>query len=197
MKTMSPSQITERVVDCYPFEGEWKKILGEPDIRFSTLIRGEAKSGKSTYAAKFSQYISQFGKTLYVSAEERLNSKTLQQRIKQCGVTSDKIRFIHTKNIAEIEKFIQNGGYRFVIIDSIQHVQMSYNDFEALRFKFRRRKLSWHLIMQMGENITKWKHEVDVLIEVRQGRAYVHGRYSAADSMRVLNESNGQTSLFQ
>ncbi|MEI8087833.1 MAG: hypothetical protein WCG93_16600 [Paludibacter sp.] len=196
MKTLSPSQITERVVECYPFEGDWQKILGEPDIRFSTLIRGEAKSGKSTYCAKFAQYVSQYGKVLYVSAEERLNSKTLQQRINHCGVVSEKVRFIHSKNIAEIEKFIQNGGYRFVIIDSIQHVQMNYNDFEALRHKFRRRKLSWHLIMQMGESITKWKHEVDVLIEVKQGRAHVHGRYSAADSMRVLEANNGQQQLF-
>ena len=197
MKTMSPSQITERVVEVYPFEGDFKKVLGEPDIRFSTLIRGEAKSGKSTYAALFAQYISQFGKTLYVSAEERLNSKTLQNRIKQCGVVSDKVRFVHTKNIAEIEKLVQTGGYRFVVIDSIQHVQMSYNEFEALRFKFRRRKLSWHLIMQMGEPITKWKHEVDVLIEVKQGRAYAHGRYGKADSIKVLDSNNAQQELFQ
>ena len=196
MKTLSPTQITERVVEVYPFEGEWQKLLGEPDIRFSTLIRGEAKSGKSTYAARFAQYISQFGRTLYVSAEERLNSKTLQNRLKQCGVTSEKVRFIHTKNIAEIEKVIQNGGFRFVIIDSIQHVQMTYNEFESLRFKFRRRKLSWHLIMQMGESITKWKHEVDVLIEVKQGRAQAHGRYNAASSMKVLESTDPQQTLF-
>lgn len=196
MKTLSPSQISERIVETYPFEGDWQKVLGEPDIRFSTMIRGEAKSGKSTYAATFAQYISQFGRVLYVSAEERLYSKTLQQRIKQCGVTSEKVRFVHTKNITEIEKLIQTGGYRFVIIDSIQHVQMTYNEFEAMRFKFRRRKLSWHLIMQMGENITKWKHEVDVLIELKQGRAQAHGRYNAASSIEILKPANGQQTLF-
>jgi adenosyl cobinamide kinase/adenosyl cobinamide phosphate guanylyltransferase len=196
MRTFSPKDIIERTVETYPFTGDWNKVLGEPDIRFSTLIRGEAKSGKSTYAAKFAQYISQFGRVLYVSAEERLNSKTLQNRLTYCGVTSENIRFVHEKDIKNIELLIKNGGYRFVIIDSVQHVQMSYNDFENMRFKFKRRKLSWHLIMQMGVDITKWKHEVDVLVEVKQGAAQVHGRYNAANRIQILQTANQQQSLF-
>lgn len=196
MKTVSPTQITKRTVETYPFAGEWKRLFDEPDIRFSTLVRGEAKSGKSTYMAKFAQYASQFGRVLYVSAEERLNSKTLQNRLKQCGVTSEKVRFIHTKNIQDIEKTIKTGGFRFVIIDSIQHAQISYNEFEELRQKFRRRKLSFHLVMQMGENITKWKHEVDVLINIKQGIAHVHGRYNAANSICIFKAYNQQTTLF-
>ncbi len=197
MRTQSPSEIAERTVETYPFTGEWQKLFEEPDIRFSTLIQGEAKSGKSTYAAKFAQYCSQFGKVLYVSAEERLNSKTLQNRLKSCGVVSNNVRFIHSKSYTEIEKKIQTGGYRFVIFDSVQHIQMSYNDFEAMRHNFKRRKISWHLIMQMGVDITKWKHEVDVLVMVKNGRAYIKGRYNSANSMQVLESNNGQTTLFQ
>ena len=77
MRTQSPLEIAERTVETYAFDGEWKLLFGEPDIRFSTLIQGEAKSGKSTYAAKFAQYCAQFGRVLYISAEERLNSKSL------------------------------------------------------------------------------------------------------------------------
>lgn len=196
MRTQSPLEIQGRNVEVYPFTGDYNKIFGEPDIRFSTLIRGEAKSGKSTYAAKFAQYVSQFGKVLYVSAEERLNSKTLQNRLKYCNVTSEKVRFIHEKNISNIEAVIRTGGFRFVIIDSVQHVQMSYNEFEAIRHKFKRRKLSFHLIMQMGENITKWKHEVDVLIDIKQGWAQVHGRYNSANRIKVLDTANNQPTLF-
>lgn len=192
MRTFSPKDITERTVETYPFEGDWHKIMGEPDIRFSTLIRGEAKSGKSTYAAKFAQYISRFGRVLYVSAEERINSKTLQQRIAFCGVSSPNVRFIHCKDIKEIEQVIKTGKFRFVIFDSVQHINMSYNDFEAIRHRYKKRKLSYHLIMQMGVNITQWKHEVDVLIEVKQGRAQVHGRYNSANSIEVLKNQKQQ-----
>ena len=194
MRTQSPLEISERTVEVYPFEAEWKQLFDEPDIRFSTLIQGEAKSGKSTYAAKFAQYCSQFGRVLYVSAEERLNSKTLQNRLQYCGVVSTNVRFIHSKSCTEIEKAIQTGGFRFVIFDSVQHIQMSYNDFEAMRHKFIRRKLSWHLIMQMGVDVTKWKHEVDVLVMVKHGRAYIKGRYNSAQSIQVL--SNNQPTLF-
>lgn len=196
MKTLSPSDIDAKNIEVYPFQKEWKVLLGEPDIRFSSLIRGHAKSGKSTYCAKFAQHCSEWGRVLYVSAEERLNSKTLQQRLAFCGVTSNNVRLIHTKELTDIDKLIKTGGYRFCIIDSVQHVKMTYDQFEELRHKYKRRKLSWHLVMQMGVSIDKWKHEVDVLIEVKDGYAYAHGRYGKADRMQVLNKQNAQGSLF-
>ena len=195
MRTQSPSEIAQRTVETYGFEGEWKLLFGEPDIRFSTLIQGEAKSGKSTYAAKFAQYCSSFGRILYISAEERLNSKTLQNRLKLCNVTSTNVRFIHSKNIEEIEACIKSGKFRFIIFDSVQHIQMSYNEFEAMRHRFKKRKLSWHLIMQMGVDVTKWKHEVDVLVMVKNGRAYIKGRYSESNSIQVIESTTGQQSL--
>jgi predicted ATP-dependent serine protease len=145
---------------------------------------------------KFAQHCSQWGRTLYVSAEERINSKTLQQRLVSCGVTSQNVRIAHTKEIEHIDKLLQTGGYRFVIIDSVQHVKMNYEAFEALRQKYKRRKLSWHLVMQMGVSIAKWEHEVDVLIEVKDGSAYAQGRYGKADRMQVLDKKQAQTSLF-
>lgn len=195
MRTWSPASISERNIETYPFTGEWERIFGNPDILFSTLIRGEAKSGKSTFCAKMAQYVSQFGRVLYVTAEERINSKTLQDRIARCGVTSDKVRFAHLRDLGEIEKIIQNGGFRFVFIDSVQHVKMNVNQWTELKIKFRRRKLSWHLVMQMGENITKYKHEVDVLVNVSAGVASISGRYNQATAVRVFEDN--QRNLFE
>ena len=196
MTTFSPSDIGEKTIETYPFENEWQVLLGEPDIRFSTLIRGKAKSGKSTYCAKLAQHCSQWGRVLYVTAEERINSKTLQQRLAFCGVISPNVRYVHTKELDDIDKLVKTGGYRFVIIDSVQHVKMSYEDFEALRHKYKRRKLSWHLVMQMGVSILKWEHEVDVLIEVKEGFAYAKGRYGKSERMQVLSGKTVQGSLF-
>jgi hypothetical protein len=50
--------------------------------------------------------------------------------------------------------------------------------------------------MQMGVSIAKWEHEVDVLIEVKDGFAYAHGRYGKSDRMQVLDKKQAQTSLF-
>jgi len=196
MRTQSPQEIALRTVETYAFEGEWKQLFDEPDIRFSTLIQGEAKSGKSTYCALFAQYLAQnFGRVLYISAEERLNSKTLQSRLRLCNVTSNNVRFIHEKSYDAIKKQIKNGIYRFVFFDSVQHIQMTYQQFEDLRHEFKRRKLSYHLVMQMGVDITKWKHEVDALVMVKHGRAYIKGRFNQANSMQVLSGSNQQQSI--
>lgn len=196
MRTWSPNDILERNIDVYPFEGDWNKLLGEPDNRFSSLIRGRAKSGKSTYSMKFAQHVAQWGRVLYVSAEERINSKTLQQRLLSAGVNHPNVRIVHTKDIADIDRLVQTGGYRFAIIDSVQHVAMSYEEFEAMRQKYKRRKLSWHLVMQKGVSIVKWEHEVDVIVEVRDRFAYAHGRYGKADRMQVLSREGAQRSLF-
>lgn len=196
MRTQSPQEIALRTVETYAFEGEWKQLFDEPDIRFSTLIQGEAKSGKSTYCALFAQYLAHnFGRVLYISAEERLNSKTLQSRLRLCNVTSNNVRFIHEKSYDAIKKQIKNGKYRFVFFDSVQHIQMTYQQFEDLRHEFKRRKLSYHLVMQMGVDITKWKHEVDALVMVKHGRAYIKGRFNQANSMQVLSGSNQQQSI--
>lgn len=196
MRTQSPQEIALRTVETYAFEGEWKQLFDEPDIRFSTLIQGEAKSGKSTYCALFAQYLAQnFGRVLYISAEERLNSKTLQSRLRLCNVTSNNVRFFHEKSYDAIKKQIKNGKYRFVFFDSVQHIQMTYQQFEDLRHEFKRRKLSYHLVMQMGVDITKWKHEVDALVMVKHGRAYIKGRFNQANSMQVLSGSNQQQSI--
>ena len=196
MRTYSPTSVLERNVETYPFQDGWNLILGEPDIRFSTLIRGKAKSGKSTYCMKFAQHCSQWGKVLYVSAEERINSKTLQQRLTSCGVTSPKVRLVHTKHVDDIDRLLHRGGYRFVIVNSVQHVAMTHEDWEELRQKYKRRKLSWHLVMQTGIPLAKWEHEVDVLIDVKEGFAYAHGRYGKADRMQVLNGQMAQGQLF-
>ena len=94
-----------------------------------------------------------------------------------------------------VESLIKTGGYRFIIIDSVQSLGMNFETFKHLKDKFRKRKLSWHLIMQMGVNITQWKHEVDVLVRLSQGLAHVDGRYSASDSIRILKSKNPQQSL--
>ena len=196
MRTFSPLDVTSCTVKTHPFTGDWHRLFEEPDVRFSTIVRGEAKSGKSTYAYKFAQYVSQFGRILYVSAEENIKSATVQNRLRYCGVVSEKIRFIYTKNVDNLDTLLKTGGYRFVIVDSVQSLGMNFETFKHLKDKYRKRMLSWHLVMQMGVNITQWKHEVDCLVSLQRGIASVDGRFAASDSIRILQPKNQQQTLF-
>ncbi len=196
MRTFSPLEVTNCTVKTHPFTGDWHRLFEEPDVRFSTIVRGEAKSGKSTYAYKFAQYVSQFGRILYISAEENIKSATVQNRLKYCGVTSEKIRFIYTKNVDDVDKLLKTGGYRFVIVDSVQSLGMDFGAFKHLKDKYRKRMLSWYLVMQMGVNITQWKHEVDALVILNRGIATIDGRLALSDSIRILQPKNQQQTLF-
>lgn len=197
--TYSPKAVREKNFETYPFTGDWAKLIGEPDVRFSSIIYGIAKSGKSTFCLQFAQYLSQFGKVLYVVSEE-LISKSLQLRISTYNITSPKIRFAATRKVDDLEYMIYYQRPRFVIVDSAQILGLGFKDFERLKTKYKRLKRSYHIVLQSDKSGnfkggTEWIHETDCRIQLNNGVAYCEGRFNAHGTMRVFN--NGQLSLFE
>ena len=59
----------------YPFTGIWKDVIGMPSTNGLWLIYGAEKHGKTTFALMLAEYLSQFAKTDYVSAEEGMDKE--------------------------------------------------------------------------------------------------------------------------
>lgn len=57
----------------YPFSGIWGDVLGTPSTHGIWLVYGSEKHGKTTLSLMLAEYISQFAKTEYISAEEGLD----------------------------------------------------------------------------------------------------------------------------
>jgi hypothetical protein len=192
--TMSPGDISARNIETYQFSARFFKIFGEPDVRFSTITRGAPKMGKSSLLLQMADEFCRFGKVLYVTSEESPKSKTFQERLKLFNITNPKIRIVFTHDKQALEKLIQTGGYRFVILDSIQKMKLSIDDFIRLKDKYQRRKLSWHLVSQQVGSIISFQHEVDTLIEVRDGMADVNGRFKVSDVLHIFETVGGYNS---
>lgn len=54
----------------FPFTGIFHKTMGRPETSGAWIIWGAEKNGKTWFALKLADYLSEFTKVLYISAEE-------------------------------------------------------------------------------------------------------------------------------
>ncbi len=93
----------------------------------SILIGGEPGIGKSTLMLQVAEKLASAGiKTIYISTEESLNQIIL--RAKRLKIESKALFFQALNDINEILYSIENGGYGFIIIDSIQRITIPQTD---------------------------------------------------------------------
>jgi DNA repair protein RadA/Sms len=85
-----------------------------------TLIAGQPGIGKSTLLLQIAAGLSKQHKVLYVSGEE--SSHQVGLRADRLGVTGSKVDLATSNSAEDIARSISSGGYKLVIIDSIQTV---------------------------------------------------------------------------
>jgi len=102
--------------------GECDRVLGGGIVPGSlTLIGGDPGIGKSTLMLQVSRRVADAaGPVLYVSGEESFHQTRL--RADRLGALSDNLMLLTETSMETIEKHIERGGFRFVVVDSIQSV---------------------------------------------------------------------------
>lgn len=158
------------------FNGKWLKYFGSPQVNFFMLISGSPKSGKSTLALIFSNYLKQFGNVMFFAVDEKFGL-TLQNKIIRYKISE--IQFSKAKNKYEISNVLADSDYNFVFIDSLNQTGMSFGDLEELRFIYP--KTSFIIILQtVGSREHKsnhlFKHACDIYIDVNDGMAMVKNK---------------------
>ena len=88
-----------------------------------TLIAGEPGIGKSTLLLQLADTIAKKQPVLYVSGEESAHQIGL--RAERLGVKAKNLQLTTSNSADDIASTIMNGGYKLVIIDSIQTVTVS------------------------------------------------------------------------
>lgn len=74
MRISSAKSIFERKFRQFELDGDWAEVIGSPDTYGSWIVWGAEKNGKTTFALMLANYMSNFAKTLYISAEEGISS---------------------------------------------------------------------------------------------------------------------------
>ena len=186
---MAAQELVDYKYDSYPFDGKWKDLVGCPAKSFHCMVFGRPKNGKSIWSFQFANYLTKFGKVLYIAAEEGF-SATLQQKLIEFGGISDNMYFANYRNFEQIREALKQNDYEFVVIDSINFINLEPEDVEVL--KSENKGTAFITIQQATKGgqfrgSQQFAHNCDIIIEVIEGVAHHTGRYAAPSEMQIFD----------
>lgn len=156
-------------------QGKYRELIGDPSVGFSAMVYGPPKSGKSTLCIDFARHLAEHhGKVLYVAIEEGFGY-TLKEKF-------ERLNAIHP-NLVIAEKLPDElSPYQFVFIDSVSKGGLTTDDLTSLRKQYP--KTSFIYIFHTTKEgkfrgKQEFAHDVDVIIEVEQGKARANGRFGS------------------
>ena len=189
LKGFTGNDLLRMKFDTLEFDGKFLELIGKPEKRFSGIIWGLPKGGKSNLSLRFADYLQEYhGKVLYVAAEEGM-SISMQDKIKAIGGSD--VTFLQSRNRDEIKAFIKESPFDFVFIDSINVVGIDDAFLESI--KQENPKKSFVAIVQAtkGGNFKgeqSLEHNCDFVIKVVQGIAYHKGRFGPESEVAIFLE---------
>lgn len=125
--------------DELPFEGEWRNLVGLPELTGSWLIWGASGNGKTRFALQLCKEFARYCRVAYNSMEEGA-SKSMKKAFHEVGMGERRRRVILLDNepISELkERLRMRRSPDVVVIDSVQYTGMTYRDYVQLRSEFR------------------------------------------------------------
>lgn len=89
-------------------QGVWHAVLGQPEDNGAWLVWGPEKNGKTWFAVKLADYMSNFSKVLYVSAEEGIG-KAFVDTCRRAGLdpANRNLNFEEYITIHELDQVLQ------------------------------------------------------------------------------------------
>ncbi len=173
-------------------EGVFLHAFGKMERAGTIFIHGRSRNGKSTLVAMIAKYFTRFGRVAYNSLEEGI-SETLKINFKRVGMGEVKSRIIVLdKEPIHLltERLRKQKAPNIVIIDSIQYVQIKFEEYKAMCAEF-----SDVLFIVVSQSKGKEPKGVladaiffhaDIKIWVEGYVAFVASRYITGDSKPIV-----------
>lgn len=154
--------------EILPFTGQYQTLIGSPEENFNMLVYGSPGHGKSTFCAEFATYLANnHGTVLYCASEEGLG---LSLQKKFADKNSNYIYFDASKSYEDLKRKIgEKGKYRFIIIDSVNDINISPEQLKELRNIDKKR--AFICIMQANKDGSykgnnTYSHDSDIKIKL-------------------------------
>lgn len=120
-KTLSIKNLYDKKHKTFPFSEDWARVMGEPERSGAWIVWGPEKNGKTRFALVLAEYLSQFEKTLYISAEEG-TGKAFVDSCAWAGINPNKkgLNFSEYEPLEEVSEYLKKRkSARIVVIDNI------------------------------------------------------------------------------
>ena len=182
IRAYNPREVSQKKYEVIKWNGQWRESFGRPAMNETWFISGASAQGKSSFVMQLAKKLCEYGKTLYVSAEEGIR-QSFQRRLKMFEMNSvgRKLSIIEDPDINLLkERLSKPKSPRFIIIDSFQMANWTYRDAMELIETFN--KKSFIFISQeyksrpMGADAVRLRYAAGVKIRVSGFMALCSGR---------------------
>lgn len=182
IRAYNPREVSQKKYEVIKWNGQWRESFGRPAMNETWFISGASAQGKSSFVMQLAKKFCEYGKTLYVSAEEGIR-QSFQRRLEMFEMNSvgRKLSIIEDPDINLLkERLSKPKSPRFIIIDSFQMANWTYQDAMELIEKFN--KKSFIFISQeyksrpIGADAVRLRYAAGVKIRVSGFMALCSGR---------------------
>lgn len=194
-ETFSFQRLAKRQFKSYDWDGFLLETLGNCERNFSMLIWGQSAQGKSTFVMMLMKELMQYGK-IYFNSIEQGEGLSLQQASERLGLTEVKATEISIGNkhsYSQMVKTLEKNRANFVIIDSIDYMGLTADQYRELRSQFPNKAfimISWEGYgkkpqTQAGKDI---RYMSDIKCRVDSGVAITESRFGETKPFVILPE---------
>lgn len=182
----------------YPFEGEWLRVMGQPQTNAVIMIWGQSGNGKTRFSLQLCKYLCQFNKVLVNSLEEG-DGESIAKAYRETDMheVDGKIFILPAEPIEELKQRLRRKKQpRIVIIDSVQYTGMNYKDYIMLKEEFK--KTMFILISHAkgndpnGAAAVSIRYDAMVKIQVIGYVAHVTSRFGGNQNFVIWEEGAKQ-----
>jgi hypothetical protein len=200
MKALSITALFAKRRNLLPFEGDFFRSFGAPELTGTWIIWGESGSGKTSMALQICKYLATFDniRVAYNSLEEA-DGHSIKMAFQRAGLDQVKRRIIllPSEPIEELkERLRKQKSPNVVVIDSLQYSGMTYSEYKSLRDEFKT-KLFIIISHAEGKNpagsmAKKVRYDAFIKIRVEGYKAFIASRYGGGEAFTISDELASQ-----
>jgi hypothetical protein len=171
-KAISLESLKSKKFKTLDFSDQWETLIGTPEANFCMMVYGKPGQGKSYFTLKLSEYLaSNFGTVLFNSSEEG-SSLSLQNKI--ANFNMENIFLGSADHINSLQFLLTQSLYKFVVIDSVNHMNITPEDLRKLRGLHPTK--SFICILQSTKSgdfkgSNEYEHDADISIKIDNRKA--------------------------
>lgn len=183
-RAFSPKEVMRRTYRKLDWGEPWCGPFGFPTWTETWFISGASASGKSSFVMQLAKELCKQASVLYMSYEEGI-SQSFKERVERFKMSEVQGRFRVAigESYAEVEeRLARPKSAHFVIVDSFQVAEWSYEEAKALIERFPRK--SFIFISQedkgrpIGKPAVRLRYFAGMKVRVVAYKAYCLGRFT-------------------
>ncbi len=171
-KAISLESLKSKKFNTWKFSDKWKDLIGTPEANFCMMVYGKPGHGKSYFTLELSEYLaSNFGTVLFNSSEEG-SSLSLQNKV--VNFNMENIFLGSADHVNSLQFLLTQSPYKFVVIDSINHMNITPEDLRKLRGLHPSKAFICILQSTKGGDFkgsNEYEHDADISIKIENRKA--------------------------